>query len=281
MKFSHKLIIIISIVFTYSLILSAQEDEKKEPVYGWQNLVIGNLNFTQNSFENWAAGGENSWAWQLDFSGNFTNDQQDFNWANSAKLSFGQAKVGDIGSRKAADEIKLESVYTYKLNDYLNPYAAATAQTQFVKGYAYTTDSKTAISDIFDPAYFTQSIGVGYKPNEIIKTRAGAALKETITNKHAEIYSNGEKNRVELGAESVTDLNMQLSESILYTSKLELFSTLNAINEVDVNWDNVFAAKVSDYIKVTFNFKLFYDRDISPKRQLKQTLGAGLSYSFM
>ena len=85
----------------------------------------------------------------------------------------------------------------------------------------------------------------------------------------------------EYGAESVTDLEFKVSENILYKSKLEMFSNLEALNEVDVNWDNLVTAKVSEYINVSFNLNLFYDRDISKSRQLKQTLAAGLSYSFL
>jgi hypothetical protein len=60
-----------------------------------------------------------------------------------------------------------------------------------------------------------------------------------------------------------------------------MFSNLEAINEVDVNWDNLISAKVSEYINVSFNLNLFYDRDISLSRQLKQTLAVGLTYSFL
>ncbi len=278
MKLLNYILMSLFLIFSVAM---AQDKEKKEPVYGWQKSIVGNLNFTQNNFDNWAQGGEDSWSWQIDINGKYINDQPKYNWANSGKISFGQAKVGDIESRKAADEIKLESVYTYKLGVYVNPYVAVTGQTQFVKGYIYTDDAKAEISNFLDPGYFTQSAGLGYEPNKNVKTRLGAALKETITDKYADIYGDGEKSRVEFGAESVTDVNLKLSETILYTSKLELFSSLKAINEVDVSWDNLFSAKVSKYIGVSFNVKLFYDRDITSKRQLKQTLAAGLSYTFL
>ncbi|MFC2088824.1 DUF3078 domain-containing protein, partial [Calditrichota bacterium] len=256
-----------------------------KPEYGWKKEVVGNLNFTQNKFDNWAQGGEDSWSWQLDLNAKFENDQELYNWANTGKFSFGQAKIGDADSRKAADELKLESVYTYKFNNIINPYVALTAKTQIAKGYQYTDTGKFAISDLLDPGYFTQSIGIGYKPNETIKTRFGAAIKETVADKYG--YADDpettklEKTRTEYGAESVTDLDLKLSENILFKSKLEMFSTLDAINEVDVNWDNMFTAKVSEYINVSFNLNLFYDRDISNSRQLKQTLAVGLSYNLL
>ena len=64
---------------------------------------------------------------------------------------------------------------------------------------------------------------------------------------------------------------LTLAKNILFTSNLQLFANMKAFNEIDVNWDNLLAAKVNDYINVNFNVKIFYDRDISNKRQLMQS----------
>lgn len=274
---------ILLLVFSASVIA---QDEKKEPEYGWKKQVVGDLNFTQNAFTDWQQGGEDSWSWALNLNAKFENDQPDYNWANSGKLAYGESKVGDQGSRKAADEIKLESVYTMKFGPTINPYAAAGFMTQFSKGYKYTDAGKIAVSNLLDPGYITESIGAEYKPNETIKTRAGVAAKQTITSDFPGYADDPETAKIEdfkneIGAESVTDLNLKLSERILYESKLEIFSNLKATDEIDVNWDNTFSAKVSELIKVSFNLRVLYDKDIFYKRQLKQTLAVGLSYSFL
>ena len=276
-KFSQ-LILIVILFFTFAI---GQETEEKKPEYGWKNEGVAGLNFTQNKFDNWSQGGEDSWSWQLDINAKFENEQEKYNWSNSIKISYGKTKVGDASARKAADEIKLESVYTYKLGYYVNPYAAVTGLTQFTDGYDYSNDPKVKISGFMDPGYFTQSAGIGIEPNTHIKTRLGAALKETITNSDtaAIIFADGEDTRVEYGAESVTDINYKFNEILLYTSKLELFSNLNRIDEIDVTWDNLVSAKLTKYITASLNVKLFYDKDISERRQLKQTLAVGLSYN--
>ena len=224
----------------------------------------------------------------MNLSVKFENNQEKFNWANSGKFAFGQASLAGNDPRKAADEIKLESVYTYKLGGEINPYAAATMQTQLTKGLIYTdaNDNKgTAISNFFDPGYFTESIGAGYKPNDIIKTRLGVAAKQTIASDFVYVddpeTTKLETFKNEIGVESVTDLNLKISEQILYESKLELFSNFEGTDEIDANWDNTFSAKVSEIIKVSFNFRVLYDKDIFYKRQIKQTLAVGLSYSFL
>ena len=253
----------------------AQEDEK--PVYGWKNQFVGDLNFTQNTFDNWVQGGEDNVTWQLLLNAKFELNKEKYNWSNSGKIEYGRTKVGSSGSRKAADEIKLESVYTYKLNPIVNPYAAAKLQTQFDEGFNYGTELPNGkfpkTSDAFDPLYLTESIGAEYKPNENIKTFGFA--DDPDTNDEIEDFRN------EIGAESVTELNLPLTELIIYSSKLELFSNLQAIKEVDVNWDNTFSAKLTEIIKVSLNFRVYYDNDISPRRQYKQTLALGLSYTFL
>ncbi len=258
----------------------SQEAKKEAPKYGWQKELVGNLNFTQNTFDNWKQGGENSWAWQLNINGKWVNDQKDYNWENTLKINYGKTKVGDASSKKSTDELNVSSVFTYKMGIYVNPFVSVTGLTQFTKGYKYEADTSYAISEFLDPGYFMQTIGIGYAPNNHIKTRLGAAFKETMAQKYAALYSQGKKLRVEYGANSVTELNFKLAQNILYTGKIELFSNLKAFNQIDVNWDNLLASKITKYISVNFNVKLFYDRDVSPKRQLQEVLAVGLTYDF-
>lgn len=266
----------------------AQDKPVEEPKYDWQKEMVGGINLTQTSFDNWAQGGENSFACQLNFYFKFINNHEKTNWANSGKLTYGSTKTGDQESRKSIDEIKLESVFTYKLGIFINPYVAATGETQFAPGYDYGTEPKTQISAIMDPGYFREGFGFIYQRNDIVKTRLGVSLKQTITSDYPIPYADDpdtkdkiEKTKNEVGAESVTDVSWKVAESTLLTSKLELFSTFKALDETDVNWDNVLTTKISKYFNVNFNFKLFYDKDISSKRQIKQAIAFGFTYNFL
>lgn len=279
----HLFVFFMLIIFLIDAPTFSQEEGKKEPEYGWKKEVVGGINLTQTSFDNWSKGGENTFAWQVNLNFNFTNDQEKTNWANSGKLAYGQTKIGDAESRKSVDEIKFESVFTYKFGIYINPYVSTTGETQFLSGYDYSDKHKVTISAFMDPGYFRESAGIGIKPNEIVKTRLGLAFKQTITDKFSLRYTgNADENvRNEVGAESVTDVSWKAAENTLLTSKLELFSNLKAFDEIDVNWDNVLTTKISQYVNVNFNFKLFYDKDISKKRQIKQALAFGLTYNFL
>jgi hypothetical protein len=274
-------------LLTINCLLPVQESEAEEPEHGWQNELVGSLNFTQTNFDNWAQGGENTLTWQANVNGRAVNDEEKYKWDSSGKISYGRSKLGGLESRKSVDEVKLESVFTYLLGIYVNPYVAASAETQFTGGFEYTDESKSQISDFMDPGYLAQSAGVGYEPVDEFKTRLGFALHETITRDYPVPYADDpetdevEKTKVETGLESVTDFSKKLIGGILLTSKLELFSNLESLDAVDVKWDNIFSAKISKYIDVSFNVKFLYDKDISEKRQIKQALSLGLTYSFL
>jgi hypothetical protein len=283
--------IFVFIVFLSSSALAqekAEEKPKEEPKYGWQKAMVGGINLTQTSFSNWTQGGESSFAWQLNLNFIFVNDQKQTSWAHSGKLTYGAARIGEQESRKSIDEIKLESVFTYKFGMHVNPFFAATGETQFAPGYDYGVEPRTQMSAFMDPGYFRESVGIGFEPNKIIKTRFGVGLKQTITNNFPVPFTDDpetedkvEKFKNEAGFESVTDVNWKLTKNSLLTSKLELFYGFGALDETDVKWDNVLSVKVSKYIGINFNFILFYDKDISSRRQIKQSIAFGLTYNFL
>jgi hypothetical protein len=275
------LLLVVPMLFCAGALLAQEEEAPKEPEYGWMNDVVFNFSFTQNNFDNWNQGGDNSWSWQTDLLPKFIYKQEKYDWENIGKFSYGKTKVGDQNARKAADEIMLESSYTYKMGTHVNPYVAVKAQTQFTAGYEYTDTSMTEISNFMDPGYFTESVGAGWSPNDQFRTRLGAAYKQTVTDKFADRYAKGDKFRTEFGMESVTDVELKFHENISYTGRLSFFSNLKRFDEIDTDWDNLIKGKLTDIINVTFSFRLFYDRDVSAKRQLKQTLAVGVSFDLL
>ena len=89
--------------------------------------------------------------------------------------------MGSRGIRKTLDRFELETTYTLKRNAYVNPYLGVTLKTQFARGYQYSGDTRTPISDFIDPAYLADRAGAGYRPRPHIGTRLGLALREIVT----------------------------------------------------------------------------------------------------
>ena len=265
------------------------KEKKKKPKLelGWHKQAAAKLKFTKNSFDNWVVqGGENSWSWQLDVLANVKHVQEKYQWEVSGKFSFGRAKVTGAESQKTEDEIRMESVFTFRTFLFLRGYLSLLIQSQSAPGYNYETDPIIRISNFLDPLYITQSMGFDYEPGKIFKTRAGFALKETFTRNHPVPYADNpetdriERLKVEIGLNSTTDLDIKINEIISFTSRFELFSNFRGFDRIDIYWDNLFSAGIAKFVEVSFNFKLIYDKDVSPRRQLKQTLAVGLIYSF-
>ena len=266
--------------------LQSQTDSSKIQPFGWKHVAVGALNLTQVSFSNWAQGGDNALAWATTLDGNSENNQEKTDWTNSYKLAFGQTKIGDNQIQKTDDKIDLETVLTYKIGAYVNPYAAATFKSQFAEGYMYIDTGKTAVSKFMDPGYITQSVGAGYQPFPELKTRLGTAVREIVTSQFNSYADNPatpriEKTSIEGGLESSTDIVWTLADNLLFTSKIELFDAFTKFDQIIVHSDNTIAAKVSKYVSVNLNVQLINEKDVTPRTQVKQSLAMGLSYAIL
>jgi len=271
----------------HGLPVAAQEPAQVPPdSLGWHRQAVGQLNLTQVSFDNWSEGGENAMAWQTTLASTFAYRGPSYSWESSGKLGYGKSKLGSSDLRKSIDEIRLESVLLHRWKGPVDPYVGVLARTQFSTGYQYGDSTRTATSGFFDPAYFTESAGLAYQPTGVLKTRMGAAVKETFTRLY-NTYSDDpstprvEKHKVEGGITSVTDLNAKLRDDVLLVSRLELFSNLTALRRTDVNWESTLTVQLAKYVNLNLDVRLLYDSDVSARRQLKQSLALGLTYAFL
>ena len=138
-----------------------------------------------------------------------------------------------------------------------------------------------------DPGYFTQSAGLQYFPIEELSIRLGGAVKETITKDFPAPFSDDpdtgeiETFKIEPGLESVLALSKKLNDSTVINSTLDLFNNLKSFETTDVRWDTDITTQIAKYFNIKLNLKLFYDRDISTKRQLNQALMLGIAYTLL
>jgi len=181
--------------------------------------------------------------------------------------------------------VKFESVVSYRAGIYLDPYISFSASSQLTRSYSYSDETKQPISDLLDPLYLTEAFGLGYSTGKIFKTRLGLSLKQTFTDDFPQPFSDDPetpevaKRKSEIGMESVSQFEFDLSENLRLSSELELFSNMKSISEVDVKWTNLLSARVAKYVDVTLSVDVLYDKDISVKRQIRQSLAIGLTYS--
>ena len=281
--------IALSVVLALSLAVAAvgQEDGAAEAAAGWDHKLVSGLTLTQISLSNWEQGGEEAVAWTASLDGKSTFARAKLLWDSTYKLAYGQTKLGDQETRKTDDKIDLESVLTLDQGLLVDPYVAGTFKTQFAKGYEYPDDGeRVAASSIFDPAYFTQSAGVGYRPVEEARTRQGVALRETLTDEFTGYADDPdtpevETTRTEGGVESVTDVEWQLRDNVLLSSKLELFTAFSDLADVVARNDTTVAVKVTEWVSLKLNVLIVREDRVVEKTQVKQTIALGLNYDLL
>ena len=146
------------------------------------------------------------------------------------------------------------------------------------------TGVETEVSKFFDPAYLTQSAGLGYQPIKEFRTRLGAGLREVITDQFNQYADDPatvevEKTSVDGGLESVSNVDLPIDDNVLFTTQLELFAPFKRLDEVVVRSTTAITGKVNKYITAIFALQLINEKRISPKTQVKESIAIGLSYT--
>ena len=140
----------------------------------WQKSFNGGVNFNQASFSNWAGGGINSLALGSAVAVRALYVQGRASWDNTADLQLGYVTQAGI-TRKAADQLFLNSVYGYAIGPKTDLFVSGTFNTFFAPGYRYdkisADQARLRIANFFAPAQFALAWGVAYKPTEWFSVR--------------------------------------------------------------------------------------------------------------
>jgi len=294
-----KKVTIFILIIGCALIVQAQ-DEETDTTSLWKTDGTATLNFSQVSFENWAAGGENSYSLNgmFSFSANYAKDRT--SWVNSLDVGYGIIKQGGLDVRKSDDKIEITSKYGYKSSSDWYYSGAFSFKTQFDKGYNYDENAgtKSQISDFMAPAYTLLSLGMDYKPSDhftlLLSPLTGKTtfvLDDSLSNIGSFGVEPGKNIRNEFGGFVKVGYKQEIWENVKLNTKLELFSNyLEEAQNVDVNWDVLISMKINEYLSANLNTQIIYDDDINyidnegkrhgPRIQFKEVFGVGFSYNF-
>jgi Protein of unknown function (DUF3078) len=252
---------------------------------GWNTKGTTGLNLSQIALSNWSQGGDNSMAFDLIGNFSFIYFSSPFRLDNNLKLSYGRTKIGGEDFRTSDNDLYLENVLSYKIDWEFKPYFSNSVRTVIANGYQYNSDTTYQISAFFDPGYVTQSLGLLYDKSKIFQTRLGLALQETFASKFTQYTDDPdtpnkiEKSKIEAGVESVSSLNYTIAKNLLIDSDLRLFTRFKHLDTWDVRWDNTLTAQVNNFVNVNLNVLVVYQKDQSPKTQLKEALQLGFTYN--
>jgi hypothetical protein len=316
-------------VFLLSIAVSAQEVKKDavkaadvsaltkipDTASGWDAGGLISIAFSQTSFTNWAAGGQNTIGLSslASFHANYRNGR--FRWLNDGQFSYGFQKIGEAKLQKTTDQIAVTSSAGYKMFDHMFLSFMTNFQTQFQPGYLLPNDS-ILISRFFAPAYLVVGLGFTYNPTKwfsVFLSPATARLTfvtdQTLADAGAfgvkpatyDILGNkltdGEREHTEIGAYFKGNFSKEVMKNVNVTTSLELFSNyLKDPQNIIVNWVTFLQFKVNKFISATVNTQLIYDNNIDitifkevngvntvigkgPRVQFKDVIGVGLAYN--
>ena len=279
----------------------AARDIKKEindtTNWTWKKGGTYNLNLSQGSLNNWAAGGDDfslSVNTLLNLYTFYQNDKH--SWDNTLDLNFGYVRTSSLGGRKNDDRIDLVSKYGYAVSSDWNISTLVNFRTQALRGYEYNDSARTLTSTFFSPAYVLTSLGMDYKPHERFTVFLSPVTSRWVIVKNDSLSARGlygvtpgEHSRNEIGAFVTASYLKDITETISYKGRIDLFSNYrNNPQNVDVFMSNLLSVKLWKVLSASWNVDLIYDDDArlfgktgtSPRLQFKSLVGLGLAVRF-
>jgi hypothetical protein len=289
----------------------AQTTDRSSPdttyVDPWKRGGKFALTFTQVSFSNWTAGGENSLGGSsiINLFANFKEGKRI--WDNQLDMAFGMIKLEGEKARKSDDKIDGFSKFGYEISNKLYFSTNLNLKTQFTRGYNYPNDS-VIVSNFMSPAYIQLGIGLDYKPvsyfslsflpltgritivkDQDLANLGAYAVDPAEYDTSGVMLEEGKNVRFELGTSVIALFQKEIVKNVEFKSKLQLFSNyLHKPGNIDVNWDSMLSLKVNKYISTFLGVIMVYDDDIpiinsegvniGPRTQVKQTFGVGLAF---
>jgi hypothetical protein len=280
----------------------------------WDLGGLISVTFTQASFTNWAAGGQNSLGLASMASLHANYKKNKFSWLNDVELAYGFQRIDEQALQKTVDQIAVTSNVGYKLFDHTSASFLTNFQSQFQPGYTNVADT-VLLSDFMSPAYWILAAGLTYSPNKALivfvspvtarftfvenqqlANQGAFGVTPAVYNASGNLVTPGKNELTEVGAYIKADYTKEIIKNITLATNLELFSNyLKDPQNIVVNWSTFIQLKVNKLISATITTQLIYDNNIlvpiyqevngvniqigkGPRTQFRDLLGVGLAY---
>ncbi len=279
----------------------ADKSIKKDPADTvpriWRKGGLYNINISQGSLTNWAAGGDDfSLAVNSLLSLYAFYKKDKHSWDNTLDFNLGYVRTSSLGNRKNDDRIDLLSKYGYALNSKLNAAGLFNFRSQLFKGYNYNDDVKTLSSAFLSPAYVLFSPGLDYKPTSSLSIFVSPVTARWTIVMNDSLSAQGQYGvdsfkhvNTEIGAFASINFLKEFNKYITYKSRLDLFSNYrHNPQNIDFYFTNVLNVKLSRIFSLTWSVDMIYDDDVrlfgdngdGAAIQLKSLVGIGVLFRF-
>lgn len=263
----------------------------------WKRGGATSINLNQVSLSNWAAGGENAVGFNLQFS-YFANYKKERHlWNNRLEMDYGLNKTKSDGVKKTNDKLYLSSIYGYELRKNLYLSGLLNFQTQFAKGFDYSTDPRTYISRFMSPGYLLVGGGLTWTPKKWFTatftpaTWRGTFVSSKILSDEGQFgVTPGKHLFSEFGANLLLEAKYEFLKNMTIFSRLNLYSNyLKDPQNIDVNWEVQLNMAINQWFAAIISTNMIYDDNTKilqkdgskgPRLQFKEALGIGFQVRF-
>ncbi|MBA4319866.1 MAG: hypothetical protein C0412_15820, partial [Flavobacterium sp.] len=184
-----KKIILLTFVLGFSATIHAQSSEKdlikktEEAAKtlddtiknGWKSKGKITFLFNQANFNNWVAGGENSFSGNLGIDYQINYKKDNYTWDNRVIASYGLLQTQNSSfEKKTDDQVEINSLLAKKAKGLWYYSFLVNFRTQFTAGYVYSKDVNGAeqrqeSTNFMSPGYLLVGPGMFWKKNDNLK----------------------------------------------------------------------------------------------------------------
>ncbi|TDP04027.1 DUF3078 domain-containing protein [Flavobacterium sp. 245] len=272
---------------------------------GWKTKGTVSLLLNQSSFNNWIAGGEDSFSGTLGINYDFNYKKDDITWDNKILASYGllQTKNDDF-TKKTDDRLEFNSIvgkkafgqwyYSYFLN----------FRTQFSTGYIYSQDVngkqiRTEQTKFMSPGYLTTGPGIYWTKDANLKINfAPLTSKFTFVDNAYTTgidrftglpyvdgsyfgVDEGKSMRYELGFYASIYYKLAIMTNVTAENTLNLYSNyLEDPQNVDIDYSLNIVMKVNKFLSANLSFQAIYDDNAFEGLQTREVFGLGVNFGF-
>lgn len=286
--------------FTFGILNALAQDSTAvaaDTISPWTRKGNASILFSQSTFDNWLAGGENNISGNLGLNYDFNYKKGLWAWDNKIIASYGLVKTRTSSfAKKTDDRLEFNSLLGKQMQTNAKWYYSALLnfKTQFTKGYNYSTDDngaeiRTQYTNFMSPAYLSFGPGVLWKQNDNLKVNfAPLTSKLTFVDKSFtlpdEAYfgvEEGESLRYELGFNAAAYYKFGIVANVSLENILNLYSNyLEDPQNVDLDYQLNVVMKINRFLTTNINFQTIYDDNAFRGFQVRQVFGVGANYGF-
>ena len=280
--------ILLLLFLIFSTTFSAQEKKVKDaapPQPKWKIHGRFAFIFNQSSFSNWASGGENTIAGNINVNYDFNYKKKNINWDSRIITGYGLSHISDKGYRKTDDRLELNSLFGYKTSTYWFFSFIGNFRTQYTNGYNYKVEPKVLVSEFLAPAYLTFGPGMLWKKSDNLSLNiAPATARYTfVSDRFSGEFGveDGRNTAFSLGFNLSGYFKFSIMENIEMENILTLYTDYLAnVGNIDLDYQTNIRFKVNKHIKMQMTFHTIIDDNSSSRVQFRQLFGLGVNYSF-